>query len=104
MAEILAHLWVLGASLMQEPKAVAAFWAFAISWLIGNRTTAVSCAAIAYSSVTLILEVTGLEEAVSGGVGAAIALIGVHTIHNQAQGLNIKDLIVSAAKALRGKK
>lgn len=116
MAELLAQLWVLGTIPFQDPRIAAATPALLISWRIGNKSTALTVAIIAFSSIDLIIWFSSLPAAgayqlpvpAAGGVGAGMALLGVHGMQDRVQGINLKafasTIASSIADAIRGKR
>jgi len=112
MAELLAQLWSWAAMPFQDPRIAAAAPAFVVSWLIGNRNTALVCAIIAFCTINLIIYLSGipangayqLPVEAAAGVGAGMALMGVHGMQDRVQQLKLKALINSIAESIRGKK
>lgn len=112
MAELLAQLWSWAAMPFQDPRIAAAAPAFVVSWLIGNRNTALVCAIIAFCTINLIIWLSGipangafqLPVEAAAGVGAFMALMGVHGIQGRVQSISFKTIAGSIADAIRGKK
>lgn len=112
MAELLAQLWSWAAMPFQDPRIAAAAPAFVVSWLIGNRNTALVCAIIAFCTINLIIYLSGipangafqLPVEAAAGVGAGMALMGVHGMQERVTQLNFKTFLSSIADTFRGKK
>ncbi|MBZ5486921.1 hypothetical protein HW452_05215 [Halomonas aquamarina] len=112
MAELLAQIWLWALAPFQDPRIAAAVPAFLVSWLIGNRNTALVCAVIAFCTIKLIIWLSGIPAGgayqlpveAAAGVGAGMALMGVHGIQDRVQGLKFKTLLSSIADSIRGKR
>lgn len=116
MHELLVQLWAWGASIFSDPRFAAAVPAFLVSWLIGNRNTALVCAVIAFCTIKLIIWSSSIpfsgayQIPVEGaaGIGAGMALMGVHGIQDRVNQLDVKHILQaiaqSIADAIRGKK
>ncbi len=112
MAELLAQLWALGTAPFHDPRVAAAVPAFVVSWLIGNRNTALVCSVIAFCTINLIIWLSGIPASgayqlpveAAAGVGAGMALMGVHGMRERVQGLKLKTLASSVVDAIRGKR
>lgn len=112
MPEILAQVWLWAVYPFQDPRIAAAVPAFLVSWLIGNRNTALVCAIIAFCTIKMIIWISGipadgayqLPVEAAAGVGAGMALMGVHGIQDRVQNLKLKTLMSSIADSIRGKR
>lgn len=109
MSDLLAQLWALTTLPFSDPRVAAAVPAFIISWLIGNRNTALVCAVIAFCTIKLVIWASGIplggqyQIPIEGaaGIGAGMALMGVHGMQARVQKLDIKyiaNVIVDAIK------
>ncbi|MCC4288500.1 hypothetical protein [Vreelandella aquamarina] len=112
MAELLAQVWALGTAPFHDPRVAAAVPAFVVSWLIGNRNTALVCSIIAFCTINLIIWLSGIPASgayqlpveAAAGVGAGMALMGVHGMQDRVQQVNFKSIASSIADAIRGKR
>ncbi|MGQ7286025.1 hypothetical protein ACUN7Z_00570 [Vreelandella venusta] len=108
MADLLHSLWMYMSMPFSDPRVAAAVPAFILSWLIGNRNTALACAVIAFCTINLIFWLSGLPYdgeyqlpvETAGGIGAGMALIGVHGIQERVNQINLKTIIQSVTQAI----
>lgn len=101
MADSLIEVWAFIVQLFTDPRIAAAVPAFIISLLIGNYKSALTCAVIAFCVARLVLYITGWPIETSSGIGAGMALMGVHGIQERVTQLDINyviNLIVSQFK------
>jgi len=95
-----------------DPRIAAAVPAFIVSWLIGNRRTALVCAVIAFCTINLIIWISGipfggeyqLPVEAAAGVGAFMALMGVHGMQDRVNQLDIHSIARAVVNAIRGRK
>lgn len=111
MQELLAQLWSLMTIPFSDPRIAAAVPAFAVSWMMGNKKTALVCAVIAFCTIKLIIWSSGIpfdgayQLPVEGaaGVGAGMALMGVHGMQERVQSLNLDGVIKAIVNAIKSK-
>lgn len=111
MQELLAQLWSLLSIPFSDPRIAAAVPAFALSWLMGNRNTALACAVVAFCTIKLIIWATGVpydgayQLPVEGasGVGAGMALMGVHVMQDRVQSLDVNTVARAIVNAIKGR-
>ncbi|MEC8917131.1 MAG: hypothetical protein VX796_05865 [Pseudomonadota bacterium] len=111
MSDLLAQLWALTTLPFSDPRIAAAVPAFIISWLIGNRNTALVCAIIAFCTIKLVIWASGIpldgqyQIPVEGaaGIGAGMALMGVHGMQARVRQVDVPTVIKAIIKAIKGK-
>lgn len=103
MADSLIAFWALIFELFRNPIVSAPAGAVLTSIAIGNYKTAISCGIIAACSVNLVLYITGLPTGLASGVGAGMALLGVHTMEERVKQIDPVNLIKVAIDRLKGR-
>ncbi|RUR38532.1 hypothetical protein [Vreelandella populi] len=110
MHDLLVQLWAIASSIFSDPRFAAAAPAFILSWLIGNRTTALTCAVIAFCTIKLIIWSSSIPfggeyqmpDEVAMGIGAGMALMGVHGIQERVHQMGLSAFLKAVADAIKG--
>lgn len=104
MLDALVQFWSMVATLFADPRVAAAVPAFIISWFVGNKSTAFTCAIISFFSIRLILWMFSMPVEGAAGVGVFVALLGVHGIQDRIGQMNISHVVTVIVQAIKGRR